>query len=140
MRSLRIRNQFQGIEPMYRRLCLDQPMSLTLCMGLAVVGKLKPLRVSMSTRTRLMLARLLAIMLGRLAMTVDECIQEYERYVKIIFQHPRKITMSGFLRSKYPLYPLTQATRRIISDFDKSTEDVGWRRSIFASPSSKCKM
>ena len=79
-------------------------------------------------------------MLGRLAMTVDECIQEYERYVKTIFQHPRKVTLNGLLRSRYPLSSLTQATRRIISDFDNSTDDAGWRRSIFASPASKCKV
>ena len=93
-----------------------------------------------ASQETLIWVRLLAIMLGRLAMTVDECIAEYQCSLKEIFCNPWKITMNGFLRFKYPLSSVEQATRRIVSDYDKSTEDDGWRRNNFAFPSSRCKV
>ena len=78
-------------------------------------------------------------MLGRLCMTVDECIAKYLEYTKEIFQRPRWFSVGGILRSRYSQKRLIQATRRIIGEFDPSPKGEGWRRNMFSSSDVPCK-
>lgn len=71
-------------------------------------------------------------MLGRLGMTVDECIAKYLEYTKEIFSHRRWLSGGGFLRPRYSQKRLEQATRRTVGEFDPSPRDEKWRRNIFS--------
>ena len=64
------------------------------------------------------ISRLIAIMLGRLRMNVDECIEDYKRMGGIIFGRPRLFSMRGPLpanRSKYDHEKLKVAVEAIVN-------------------------
>ncbi|TGJ79040.1 hypothetical protein E0Z10_g9733 [Xylaria hypoxylon] len=84
---------------------------------------------------------LIAIMLGRLEMTVGECIERFSIYTNIIFSHPRlRSQLFGkILPPKYHKRRLVRATKEIISDFDPTTENDKWRRKTFSIPNGRCK-
>ena len=78
-------------------------------------------------------------MLGRLGMTVDECITKYLEYAKAVFEHAHWFSGGGYLRPKYSQKRLIQATRRIIGDFDPTSKGEQWKRNMFASSTAPCK-
>jgi hypothetical protein len=66
----------------------------------------------------LIISRLIAIMLGRLRMNVDECIEDYKTMGGIIFGRPRLFSMRGPLpanRSKYDHEKLKGAVEAVVN-------------------------
>lgn len=80
---------------------------------------------------------LIAIMLGRLHMTDDECIETFRAWSESVFGHHRLIRPPS--RPKYSERVLYQATKRIIDSFDPSAESEKWKRNIFAASDESCK-
>ncbi|KAF1966045.1 hypothetical protein BU23DRAFT_334294, partial [Bimuria novae-zelandiae CBS 107.79] len=78
---------------------------------------------------------LIAIMLGRLEMTVIQCKENFTRYADELFGHRRSLL--GFVptlsQPRYSEKRLIRATRLLLDKFDPSSEDNRWRRTIFAS-------
>ena len=60
--------------------------------------------------------RLIAIMLGRFAMTVDECIEKYEELIPLIFAKPRRLYFKTSLlpRHKHDAKALEIAIKGIV--------------------------
>ena len=85
--------------------------------------------------------RLIAIMLGRLEMTVEECIEKFCAYADTIFDRSkRRIRLLGhFSAPKYDANHITQATRRLVGHFDPTPEDEKWKRNVFESRYGRCK-
>ena len=79
--------------------------------------------------------RLIAIMLGRLEMTIGECIYKFVQYAGDIFSHPKHLIPLGTSVSlpKYNEKVLNHATQQLVSEFDRSSKDNQWRQSLFAS-------
>ncbi|KAI1149764.1 hypothetical protein F4825DRAFT_453150 [Nemania diffusa] len=80
---------------------------------------------------------LLAIMLGRLEMTVEECFETFSAYAEEIFYH--RIRFLGFLLPKYSDKRLVRAVRHIVGDFDPSPDREKWRGTIFKDTSGLCR-
>ena len=90
------------------------------------------------------IVRLIAIMLGRLKMDIDECLQSYEIYADDIFGHPRifhSLTPLGnlFNRTKYGSRVLDKASRRVVKDFGQSSDGRLWKINTFAAPQDHCR-
>ena len=69
--------------------------------------------------------RLIAIMLGRLLMTVDECCRAYRDLADNIFGHPRHIHMKNTLvvrRAKYTHKNLERIIKKIVKEKDPSED------------------
>ena len=66
----------------------------------------------------LIISRLIAIMLGRLRMNIDQCIEDYKRMGGVIFGRPRLLSMRGPLpanRSKYDHRKLKAAVEAVVN-------------------------
>ena len=89
----------------------------------------------------MILTRLIAIMLGRLEMTIEESIERFCAYSDTIFNHPRlSARLLGRLwASKYDADKITQATRRLVGDLDPTPSHEKWKRNVFGGPHSRCK-
>ena len=61
-------------------------------------------------------------MLGRLGMTVDECLDKYENLAHRVFKHPRTIHIRRLLwpRSKYDATLLEGIIKGIVSEYEPS--------------------
>ena len=94
---------------------------------------------SVSYNTKLTRSRLLAIMLGRLEMTVDECFDRFRACADEIFRHPRPFSFLRPLTVKYSDERLIRGVRHIVGDFDPSPDSEKWRRTIFKDTSGRCK-
>ena len=86
-----------------------------------------------------MRSRLLAIMLGRLEMTIDECFNRFYAYGKEIFSHPKPFSFLRFLTVKYSDERLIRGVRHIVGNFDPLPDSEKWRRTIFKDTSGRCK-
>jgi hypothetical protein len=89
----------------------------------------------------LILTRLIAIMLGRLEMTIEECIERFCTHLDAIFNHARlSARLTGrLLASKYNADKITQATRRLVGDLDPTPDYEKWKRNVFGAPHGRCK-
>ena len=67
---------------------------------------------------------LIAIMLGKLGMSLEECIAAYRRFSKDIFQkkHLRGRLTFGFAKAKYSAGRLTRCTQKLMEDNHFSVE------------------
>jgi len=77
-------------------------------------------------------------MLGRLEMTLDECINNFSAYADMVFSHPRLGSWLAFT-SKYSEKRLIRATRLIVGEFDPTPNSEKWRRNLFSVPGGQCK-
>ncbi len=70
----------------------------------------------------LRLTSLIAIMLGRLSMTVDECLETYEALAGRVFGHPRRFHLRKCLwpKDKYNYKKLEQVIKDIVRERDSS--------------------
>ncbi|KAL8791757.1 MAG: hypothetical protein Q9195_005633 [Heterodermia aff. obscurata] len=85
---------------------------------------------------------LIAIMLGRLKMDIDECLINFETYADEIFGHPRMfniLTLRITNRTKYGRRILERASRRVVKDFGKSPDGRVWKINTFAAPQDQCR-
>jgi hypothetical protein len=72
------------------------------------------------------LCRLIAIMLSRLRMTVDDCLTEYETFGETIFSHPRWWSVRGPLpapRDKYNAQRIIDAVNDVVSRRNPSSDN-----------------
>ena len=88
-----------------------------------------------------MFIRLIAIMLGRLEMTIEECIERFCAYSDAVFirSNLRTILRRPFSALKYDGNIITQATRRLVGHFDPTPSHQKWKRNVFGTPHSRCK-
>ena len=69
-------------------------------------------------------------MLGRLRMTVDECLEAYELLIETVLASPRKLYKRMTLGAKYDHWLLESGLKRIVkarglgSSFPQSNEDL----------------
>ena len=82
---------------------------------------------------------LIAIMLGRLEMTVEDCTKRFEAYAREIFSHRRLASrlLTSFFKPMYSHERLVRATKELIADFDPSAERDKWRRNVFSAPNAR---
>lgn len=87
---------------------------------------------------------MIAILLGRLQMTVDECIERFESYAEDIFDN--KDGVSGKLHQlgmplrgpKSREKGLEKALQRALLEFDPSPIGEEWKKDRFVLPGSSC--
>ena len=71
--------------------------------------------------------RLIAIMLGRLGMTIDECIQAYEELMGSIFgskAHWSKLSMSANVNAQYDSKKVRTAIEKVLVERNISTDTL----------------
>ena len=80
-------------------------------------------------------------MLGRLQLTVEECIERFLAYLEAIFSYPRLSAklLGRFSASKYNEEKIEQVTRRLVRDFDPTSDDEKWKRNAFGISTGRCK-
>ena len=85
--------------------------------------------------------RLIAIMLGRLRMHIDQCITSYEIYANNIFGHPRRFSSLLALRdrTKYGRKMFERASKKVVDDFGQDRDNRKWKINTFAAPQDHCR-
>ena len=80
-------------------------------------------------------------MLGRLQLTVEECIERFLAYSEAIFAHPRLSAklLGRFSASRYDEEKIEQVTRRLVRDFDPTAHHEKWKRNAFGISTGRCK-
>lgn len=84
-------------------------------------------------------SRLIAIMLGRLRMTVDDCIKEFETLGDKIFGESRWFSVRGpfpALRDKYNGEKLAKVVRDVVRKYTPGSKDI---QGPFASDPRMCR-
>ncbi|KAI1126751.1 acyl transferase/acyl hydrolase/lysophospholipase [Nemania abortiva] len=89
---------------------------------------------------------LIAIMLGRLKMTLKDSMDKFREHSSEIFRHPRlphRIfgTFSAFILGspRYSEKRIVDATQTVVEEFDPSPDSKKWRRDIYSSPGDRCR-
>ena len=72
--------------------------------------------------TVLTLLRLIAIMLSRLRMTVDDCIREYKALGDKIFGHPRPIPTGGTMWHKFDCKIFERVIRDVTARYSERSQ------------------
>ena len=89
------------------------------------------------------LIRLIAIMLGRLKMDVEEGLSAFEIYANDIFGQPRTFHALNFIflpnRTKYGKKQLEKASRNAVKDFGQDQDGRVWETNTFAAPYDHCR-
>lgn len=103
-----------------------------------MAGKFKDSRCIVSVITT---NRLIAIMLGRLKMSEDQCMESFRKYADEIFSRQRFFLRFGWTRllPKYGSDRLNRAIKMVVGNFDPSPDSHKWKRNLFAVPGEKCK-
>jgi hypothetical protein len=80
-------------------------------------------------------------MLGRLEMTVKECIERFCTYSDTVFARSslNKRLLHPLSASKYDGDKITEAARMLVGDFDPTPSHEKWKRNLFSAPHSRCK-
>jgi hypothetical protein len=116
-------------------------MCLISCTGPAAEGMIINSKLSSPYSQR---HSLIAIMLGRLEMSVAQCKENFVRNADELFNHPRSLLrfMPSQFYSKYDDKRIVRATQLLLDKFDpvsKASKADRWRRTIFASPKVRTK-
>lgn len=70
---------------------------------------------------------LISIMLSRLRMSVDECIEEYKSLGQRVFGHPRPLSLKGLIWHKYNHKVLEEVVRSVTARYKEESEfEVGF--------------
>ena len=85
--------------------------------------------------------RLIAILLGRLKMSEDQCMESFQKYADEIFSRRGlfKRFVPTHLLPKYGSDRINQAIKMVVGNFDPSPDSHKWKRNLFAVPGEKCK-
>lgn len=116
----------------------DRLIFLSIFLVPAVVGELNDPRGMVSVIT---VNRLLAIMLGRLKMSEDQCLESFRKYADEVFSH-RQLVRRFHWRHMFPKYgadKIDRAIQMVIGNFDPSPDSHKWKRNLYAVPGEKCK-
>ncbi|KAI1329800.1 hypothetical protein F5Y16DRAFT_365323 [Xylariaceae sp. FL0255] len=84
---------------------------------------------------------LIAIMLGRLEMSIDECIKTWRQSTTtILSQHRRSwFGLPAVFPPRYKSEVLARIVNKVTDEFDPTDEDDRWRRNTYGNPQSQCK-
>ena len=80
-------------------------------------------------------------MLGRLNMTVNECLETYRKQLGNVFGHPQRRlrTLGGLLSPRYKSDHFVRTIRLVTRGVTEEGDIEKWKHSLFASPKIKCK-
>ena len=81
-------------------------------------------------------------MLGRLEMSVEQCVEWFRNYADEVFGHPRLLSraLGRVILPKYSEERSTRAILNAIEDFELSKDSVQWDQTLFAQDRTHCKM
>ena len=85
---------------------------------------------------------MIAIMIGRLHMTIDECIESFKSYGDDVFPHARSIPILQFLfldRPKYGEKPISKAIKKVVERYRPESEKHMWKQHTFAASRDQCR-
>ena len=84
---------------------------------------------------------LVAIMLARLNMTDQQCIDTFQTHAENIFlsQKPLYRVFGALFTTKYSSKSITRATKLVVRNFDPTPEGQKWKRNMFAAPNTRCR-
>lgn len=87
---------------------------------------------------------MIAIMLGRLQMTVEESIESFKGYGNEVFTHARLVHTLQFRfsflnRPKYGEKPVRKAIESIVQRYEPDPEKKLWRQYVFAAVHDQCR-
>jgi patatin-like phospholipase/acyl hydrolase len=78
---------------------------------------------------------LIALMLGRLGMTVEQCIDAYVRIMPFVFEKKKhRLSLSGKVQGRFNSEGLEAEVKKILQEYDFSSLEP------LRNPSSKCKV
>lgn len=86
--------------------------------------------------------RILAIMLGRLRMSVHDCLNEYRKFAESMFGNPRFASTRSPLywpQPKYDHHPFESQFESLLRRYDKSFVDEKPREVLLGSDTKQCK-
>jgi hypothetical protein len=79
-------------------------------------------------------------MLGRLKMTVENCIEAFRIYSKAIFNQPRLLYYLKYPGPKYSNKTLRSAINKVIEEHEPNKDgDTRWKKDTFAAVGDYCK-
>lgn len=84
---------------------------------------------------------LIAIMLARLNMTDQQCIDMFQIHAENIFlsKKPLYRVFGAFFTPKYSSKSIMRATKLVVGHFDPTSEGQKWKRNMFAAPNTRCR-
>lgn len=84
---------------------------------------------------------LIAIMLARLNMTDQECMDMFQTHTESIFLHrqPLNRIFGPLCTTKYNSKSVERATKLVVGSFNPFSEGQKWKRNMFAAPSARCR-
>lgn len=84
---------------------------------------------------------LIAIMLARLNMTDQQCMDTFQIYAESIFLHPQSLNriFGPFYTTKYSSKNVIRATKLVVGSFNPLSKDQQWKRNMFAAPNARCR-
>lgn len=84
---------------------------------------------------------LIAIMLARLNMTDQQCIDTFQTYAENIFSQTLLHRVFGVFPTgyKYSSKSMIRATNLVVGSFDPTPEGQKWKRNMFAAPNTRCR-
>lgn len=84
---------------------------------------------------------LIAIMLARLNMTDQQCIDTFQTHAENIFlsQRPLYRVFGPLFTTKYRSKSIIRATNLAVGYFDPTPEGQKWKRNMFAAPNTRCR-
>ena len=86
--------------------------------------------------------RLIATMLGRLKMDIDQCIRCFEVYAADILEHPRFLATLMFgirNRPKYSISNVENALIKVVKTYGMDGGGPTWAKKLFAAPYDHCR-
>lgn len=84
---------------------------------------------------------LIAIMLARLNMTDQQCMETFQTHAENIFlrRQPLPGIIARPFTTKYSSKSIVRATKLVVGSFDPLSKDQKWKRNMFAAPNARCK-
>lgn len=84
---------------------------------------------------------LIAIMLARLNMTDQQCIDTFQIHAESIFLRSRLLygIFGRLFTTKYSSKSIVRATELVVRSFNPLLNDQKWKRNMFAAPNARCK-
>lgn len=84
---------------------------------------------------------LIAIMLARLNMTDQQCLDVFQAHAENMFlrRQPLYRIFGPLYTTKYSSKSITKATKLVVGEFDPTLGGQKWKRNMFAAPNARCR-
>ena len=84
---------------------------------------------------------LIAIMLARLNMTDQQCMDTFQSHAESIFNHRQSLykIFGALFTTRYSAKSILRATKLVVGEFDPLPEGQKWKRNMFAAPAARCR-